>query len=79
MVPWLKNTCCSFKATSSFCSQQLHDGSQLSVTPLPRDPTPSSDLDGHHHVQTVNTHRQAKTLIDIKENKKELFDAILTN
>ena len=38
---WVKGTCCSFRG-SRFVSQHPHGSLQLSVSPVPGDPTPSS-------------------------------------
>jgi len=51
----VKSTSCSFRGLR-FDSQDPQSGSQLSVTPAPGDPMPSSDFQGHcmHVVQETH-------------------------
>ena len=46
MTRWLKSTDCFYRE-SWFDSQHPHDGSELSVIPVPEDLTPSSGLYSH--------------------------------
>ncbi|CAH6942478.1 Sorcs1 [Phodopus roborovskii] len=61
----VKNIGCSCRGPG-FNSQHQQGGSQASVTPVPRDPTPSSDLQGHQEHTWCTDMHPGKTPIHIK-------------
>lgn len=66
----VKSSGCSYRG-SGFCSQHLHGGSELSVPPVPGDPTPPSHLHGHQaHTWRADVH-SGKAFIHITYSKRK--------